>query len=70
MKVIKGTTCLILVIPCCPDAALEVGLPIPPHLAFICNNIYNQANNGYGNITPTHENKQRKIILCACHTRF
>jgi hypothetical protein len=28
-------------------------------------NTYNQANNGYGNITPKHMNKQCKSILRA-----
>jgi hypothetical protein len=33
-------------------------------LASTRSNTYNQANYGYGNITPKHMNKQRKNILC------
>jgi hypothetical protein len=41
----------------------KVGLRIPRDLASTRSNTYNQANNGYGNITPKHMNKQRKNIL-------
>jgi hypothetical protein len=61
--VIKGTTCVILAITSCPNADPEVGLHIPRHLASTRSNTYNQTNNGYGNITPKHMNKQRKNIL-------
>jgi hypothetical protein len=42
---------------------LQFGLQIPRDLASTCSNTYNQENNGYGNITPKHMNKQRKNIL-------
>jgi hypothetical protein len=35
------------------------------NLAGIHSNTYNQTNNGYGNNTPKHMNKQRKSILRA-----
>jgi hypothetical protein len=61
--VIKGITCLILTITCCPNADPKVGLLILRHLVSTHSNTYNQANNGYGNITLKHTNKQRKNIL-------
>jgi hypothetical protein len=61
--VINGTTCLILAITCCPDTDPKVGLLIARHLASTRSNTYNQANNGYGNITSKHMNKQLKHIL-------
>jgi hypothetical protein len=41
----------------------KLGLKIHSHLAYTRSNTYNQANNGYGNITPKHKNKLRKNIL-------
>jgi hypothetical protein len=61
--VIKGITCLILKITYCRDADPKVGLWVPRHLTFVRSNVYNQANNGYGNITTKHKNKPRKNIL-------
>jgi hypothetical protein len=52
-------------VTCCPDADPKDGLLIPRHLASTRSNTYNQTNNGYGNITPRHMNKQGKNILCA-----
>ena len=43
----------------------QVGLPIPRDLASTRSNTYNQADKGYGNITPNHMYKQRKDILRA-----
>jgi hypothetical protein len=60
-----GTTYLILVITCCLDADPKVGLLIPRHPTSTRSNTYNQANNGYGNITPKHMNKHHKNILRA-----
>ena len=45
------------------DADPNVGRRVPRHLTSTRSNTYNQANNGYGNITPKHKNKLRKNIL-------
>jgi hypothetical protein len=61
--VIKGSTCLILAITCSPDASPKVGLQIPHHHDSTRSKTYNQANNGYGNITPKHNKKLNISIL-------
>jgi hypothetical protein len=43
----------------------QVGLRVSRDLAAMHSNTYSQANNGYGNITPKHKNKQCKNILRA-----
>jgi hypothetical protein len=43
--------------------AFLVQLQVLLQFASTCSNTYNQENNGYGNITPKHMNKQRNNIL-------
>jgi hypothetical protein len=57
--VIKGTIAFWVQL----HVLLQVGLQVPHGLASTCSNTYNQANNGYVNITPKHKNKLRKNIL-------
>jgi hypothetical protein len=57
--VIKGTIAFWVQL----HVLLQVGLQVPRDLASTCSNTYNQANNGYVNITPKHKNKLRKNIL-------